>query len=433
LTKKLLSQYADQEVLDLYEKCGSNATEAARQVGCGPSTFRERIALIKDPQYVSEKEKKTAIAFLMEELEARGIDPRDVNIKGAKVRTDKRAWEAMTKNEETQEAVVTPLKYDKRFVEIEFSPKWEDKGPEWPLIERAQQAPITYVPSSHVKQQKFAKRVFVIPDCQVGYYRNIQTMELTPFHDLKAIDVMLQMLRDYKPDHVVILGDFLDLASLSKYLQVAEFQLTLQPSIDYGYKLLAQIRSIVGPNCKIDALAGNHERRMAEWVSRNALAAYGIRRGGIPESWPVMSIPHLLRLDELGIEYSAEYPGGQVWITPKLVCTHQPPDKKRDLRASVIHGHTPHYRVEGHTVHYHGGIESYHTYSIPGLMRIDEVKDKTALVRTAVPSNRTRVSWTQGVATVNVVDEDLFKVEVHPISSTGVGIFQDRVYHSGVK
>jgi hypothetical protein len=426
-TKRSLSQYNDEEVLALYEKHGSTR-KAALEVGCGPSTFGDRMRLLKDENYISEKEKGTALNFLAEELEARGIDPRQVNIKHATIKTNKRQWTAFHKDA-AKNAVVTPLKSDQRYVQIEFSPKFAE-GPAWPLIERPQGRPIKYIAKAGPIASVFAKRVFIIPDAQIGYYRDINTMELTPFHDELAIAVMMQMLKAYKPDTVVILGDFLDCASLSKYLQVAEFQLTLQPSLEYAYELLATIRSIVGPECKIEYLEGNHERRLSEFIARNALAAYGLRRAAsLPDAWPVLSVPHLLRLDELNIRYSASYPGGQYWLTPKLVCTHQPPGKKTDLRASVIHGHTPHYRVESHTVHYHDGIETYSVHSVPGLMHVEDVAEPQPLVRSQVPSNSTRMNWQQGVATVDILNDDVFKVISHPIAN-GEAIFEGKVLQS---
>jgi hypothetical protein len=425
--KRALSQYSDSEVLDLYEKHDKNAEKASREVGCGPSTFQKRIRLITDPTYVNDKDKETAITFLMEELEARGIDPRQINIKQATVKTDKGTWDSMYKNAQ-KEGVKMPMKRDRRSVQIQFSPKFEE-GPAWPVIQQPAPKNVKYITGAGPVKSVFAKRVFIIPDAQIGYYRDINTMELTPFHDTRAIAVMLQMLKIYKPDTVVILGDFLDLPSLSKYLQVAEFQLTLQPAIEYAYELLCQVRSIVGPNCQIEYIEGNHERRMSEYIARNALAAYGLRRAAsVPGAWPVLSVPNLLLLQELGINYSATYPSGQFWLTPKLVCTHQPPGKK-DLRASVIHGHTPHYRVESRSVHYIDGIETYSIHSVPGLMHVDDIAEPQPLVRSQVPSDGTRMNWQQGVATVDILNDDVFKVVSHPIAN-GEAIFGDKVLQS---
>ena len=99
-----------------------------------------------------------------------------------------------------------------------------------------------------------------------------------------------------------------------------------------------------------------------------------------------------------------------------------------DMRASVIHGHHPQYAVSSRTVHYMEGPQTYYTFCIPGLMRTDDTLDRTRLVRTSVPSDRTRVSWCQGVGGV-FVDRStgLFTVEVYPITA-GRTIYAGRVY-----
>ena len=422
---KPLSRLNDEEVLKLYEKHNNNASSAAREAGCGPSTFRERIKLLTDPDYLSEKEKSTALAFLEEELACRGIDPREVKITKAKISTDKGGWEAFHKDIDGK-AVVTPLKADRRNVIIEFSPSF-DEGPKWPVIQPAQQIKLDY--QRPYKSEKTIRKVLVIPDCQIGYYRHIQTGVLEPFHDIAAITLALQAIDEYQPEEIVILGDFLDLPSMSKYIQLPEFQLTLQPSLDFAYKILSIVRTKLGKNRKITFIPGNHEKRISAYIASSAMAAYGIRKGGLPpESWPILTIPNLLRFDELNINFVDEYPGGQHWLTPELVCTHAPPSRNYDLRASVLCGHEPQADVKTRTVHYFDGRKEYSTYKVPGLMRVDEVStDPFRLSRTSVPSNMSRPNWQQGFATVNIFSDSLFEVQIHRIMN-GQMVFGGKLF-----
>lgn len=416
-----LNDYSNKEVLEMYEGCGNIAAQAAAKIGCGASSFKDRLIRIQSMPD-GEAEKRDRVEYLYQMLDERGIDPREVNVTGARISASESAMK-VKQPDGSHKVVITPLKHS----QIVFSPKFEE-GPDWPVIQRAKPAIVKYAAPSKIAQPDMG-RVFLWPDTQIGYFRNLRTDALEPFHDLAAVDVALQMLHDYQPSLVVILGDFIDLAQLSKYLQIAEFQTALQPAIDYGADLLARIRSIVGPSCRIEYVEGNHERRMAEYVTRNALAAYGLRRGGDRGRWPLLSIPTLLNLDDLNIGYSAAYPAGQFWITPKLVAQHAPTTKKKDLRATVIHGHTPQYKVDSHTVHYHDGTETFETYSIPGLMRIDNVDEPSQLIQTAVPSDQTRVDWSQGVGTVEILDDNTFCIQVHKISR-GLAIFQGRVYRA---
>ncbi len=299
---------------------------------------------------------------------------------------------------------------------LSISPKWAE-GPQWPMIEQGPTLDIKYIP--RVESVSGAKlKVFGWMDTQVWYYRNIETMELTPFHDVDAINIGLEALRLYQPDILVINGDLIDMASHSKYLQLPEFQLTYQPSIDFTTRLIGHFRSIVGPNCKIVYVPGNHERRAAEYAAIYAKANYGIKRGTfegeLPDTWPVQSLPYLLKLEQANVEYLHEYPGGEYWVNNNIVFTHQP-EKNKDLRATLIHGHNESGEMITHSVHTHEGIKVYRRYCVPGFGRQDNTKDKTLLNSTSVASNRAKKSGNQAFCTIDIIREDMFQVLVHDI------------------
>jgi hypothetical protein len=95
----------------------------------------------------------------------------------------------------------------------------------------------------------------------------------------------------------------------------------MQAAIDRGTLLCAQVRD-AAPNAEIIWLAGNHEERIPNYLLDNAAAAFGIRQGNKPTSWPVMSVPFLLRMDEYGVEYRPGYPAAHVWINQRLRVIH---------------------------------------------------------------------------------------------------------------
>jgi len=330
---------------------------------------------------------------------------------------------------------VVPMRNDLRMCTIKLSPKFEE-GPAWPVIVPATPAIVTYLPRPVARPDDNTRKVFIIPDVQVGYYRDVYTEKLTPFHDERAIDVMLQMLTYHAPDEIVILGDFLDLPNMSRWTQDPAFQSTLQISLQRAYNLLHEVRAIVGPDKKITYIAGNHERRMQEYIAINAKAAYGIRSVEKDPSkvdpvtlvpymwkWPHLSIVELLHLKDLNIEYSAEYPSGQVWLTKTLVCQHQP-DRKTDLRATIVHGHIPHASRDSRTIHHHDGSVEHDIVAVPGLMRTDDVCDPSQLSRSSVPSNQVRHNWQQGVCSITIFDNERHNIEIHRIKD-GIGQFRD--------
>lgn len=185
-------------------------------------------------------------------------------------------------------------------------------GPAWPVIQQA--APVKVVHSRGVPQRP-ARDGLVMSlkgaDNQIGF-RALPDGTFEEFHDEAAHDLFLEVASLEQPESVVILGDFLDLASQSRWAQEAGFARTTQMSLDYAHAWLARLRAAV-PDAEIVIVEGNHDKRMQNFIETNALAAFGLTRANMPESWPVMSIPYLLRLDDLDIQYMDAYPAAVHW------------------------------------------------------------------------------------------------------------------------
>lgn len=220
-------------------------------------------------------------------------------------------YQTVTKNPETGDADVHDL------TGIQFSPSFAD-GPQWPVIQPGPS--IKVQPPKSTKKRTGWPTAVVLPDIQIGFYRQADGT-LEPIHDERAMSVAMSICRDAQPDVIVLLGDNLDLAELGKYIVTPAYQQTTQATIDRATMLCAQLRSIA-PEATIVWLAGNHEERLPKYLLTNASAAFGLRRGNLPDSWPVMSVPFLLRMDEYGIEYRPGYPASSVWITERLRVIH---------------------------------------------------------------------------------------------------------------
>jgi predicted phosphodiesterase len=148
-------------------------------------------------------------------------------------------------------------------------------------------------------------------DTQVGF-RKFADGSYEAFHDEEAMELFVKVAGEYQPDEIDLLGDLLDLPSQGKYAKEASFSNTTQMAIDYLHEWLAKLRAVC-PTAKITIVEGNHDKRMQNFVEINTLAAFGLRQANLPESMPVMSIPYLLRLDELDIEYVDAYPTATKW------------------------------------------------------------------------------------------------------------------------
>jgi predicted phosphodiesterase len=250
--------------------------------------------------------RKQALGQILEMLERKGIDPAEI---GSVKRVS--LYQSLTKNKDG-EAETHDL------TAIQFSPAFET-GPEWPVI---QPGPAIKLPArkTQVKPDAAWQTCVVLPDMQIGYYRDA-TDTLQPTHDEQAISVALQIVKAVKPAMVVMVGDNLDAPEFGKYRLTPAFQRTMQAAIDRATTLCAEVRD-AAPDAEIVWLAGNHEERLPNYLLDNASAAFGLRRGNVPDSWPVLSIPYLCRMDEFGVDYRSGYPAGHVWINQRLRVIH---------------------------------------------------------------------------------------------------------------
>jgi hypothetical protein len=307
--------------------------------------------------------KKQVLGKISDLLERSGIDVDDI---GQIHRVN--LWQGMSKGDDGPE--VTDL------MGIRLSPAWES-GPEWPVVQQAKPCVVKHTRKLGQRDSSF-KVTAILPDTQIGYWRH--EGELVPMHDEAAMRVTLELLAAMKPQAVVWLGDTLDLAEWSgKFLVLPEFALTTQESVDRAHLFLAECLAAAGPQVEnAYLLEGNHDNRMANAITRNAMAALRLRRANQPDSWPILSVPNLLRLDELGVTYVDGYPAGAQQIaagnacqTPLFVIHGEKLDVARQARSdriSTIQGHAHH--VAHNTQRGRDGIE-VEAWSLGCLCRID--------------------------------------------------------------
>jgi len=277
------------------------------------------------------------IATIADLFEKRGIDPAEVgDLKKVSF------YQTVTKDPDG-EYVVHDL------TAVQFTPSW-DNGPKWPVITQGPSY-ATPKPTTKVRKATDFQTAVIVPDIQIGFYRGPDGM-LEPTHDESAMSVALAVIADLKPDEVVLVGDNLDLPEMGKYLTYPTYQQTTQAAVDRASLFCAQLRK-AAPEADITWLAGNHEERMPKYIATNAMAAYGLKRANQPESWPVLSVPFLCRMEEYGIAYKPGYPAADYWLNEKLRIIHGDRVKSNGSTAhvylnqektSVIYGHI--HRIE---------------------------------------------------------------------------------------
>ena len=249
--------------------------------------------------------KAQALGRLVEILDRQNIDINEI---GSVKRVS--LYQSLTKDQDG-EAQIHDL------AAIQFSPKWAE-GPEWDPV---YQGPSIKLPKVTVKQSiSNWKKCVVLPDIQAGFFRDANG-ELVSTHDPVAMDYALTVIREEKPDIIALNGDNADLPEMSKYRLSPAFSLTTQATINYLTTLCAQLRD-AAPHARIVWMEGNHEIRLTNYIIDNAKAAFGLKQGNTPDSFPVLSIPFLCRFEDFGVEYFAGYPASQFWLNNRIKIIH---------------------------------------------------------------------------------------------------------------
>ena len=161
-------------------------------------------------------------------------------------------------------------------------------------------------------------------------------------------------LRATKPDEIVVAGDLLDYDAVSRHRANPGWAATLQECIDSGYRVLRDYLD-AAPQARCTLIAGNHEDRLRDAVLDNLRAAFGVTRAKYEpdeKDHAVLSSPHLLRLDELGIDFvggQSEYQHYRHKLSDTLAVRHGYLSKTgagasavatiRQLRHSCVIGH----------------------------------------------------------------------------------------------
>jgi len=192
------------------------------------------------------------------------------------------------------------------------------EGIENVFITQAEPTQINYSPASPV--QRDHELIAVVPDIQYGFRQVDEVFQ--PLHNQQALDVARLILADLRPDLIVLQGDLMDFSEVSRYeADSPHFASTLQVSLNGLHKYLASLRAD-NPQSRIVGLEGNHEARLSKTILRHNAQLAGIKRANIPEEWNLISLPFLLRFDELGIEWYSGYPANEYRYSDNLTFVH---------------------------------------------------------------------------------------------------------------
>lgn len=127
----------------------------------------------------------------------------------------------------------------------------------------------------------------------------------SPHHDKKAWELVMNVAQDFKPNTIILLGDFLDCFTVSSYSKSPLRATQLEDEVVEAKSMLEQLDNLKAKR-KI-FVAGNHEDRLRRYLQDKA-----------PELFSTISVPKILELDKRKwqyIEYKEHYKLGKLYIT----------------------------------------------------------------------------------------------------------------------
>lgn len=345
---------------------------------------------------------------LIQQAREQGLKPKSVRVEAGNT-----LWDGWTREEGEELASPATQEAVRRKVTITVGEdqEWEERFE----IRQAEPVDIKWTPQKP-KNPTTWKWAVIFPDAQ------------RPFDDPDAVDVALQILTDVQAEHgvdrIIHLGDDLDLPDFGKHRTAPDALGSLQDAFDEQHRVLA-IERAVCPDAQIDWIGGNHEQRLTNWLVDNGPQLIGLRRAGAPEEQPVLSIPYITRLSELGVNYIDPYPEGEVWLNSHFRAIHG--DKVKGAKgataaaylaegsASTVYGHIHRSELLYQTRHTFAGPRTYLAGS-PGCL---------CDLSGSVPSSRSGVNadgrqgmrrtedWQQGIWVVSYQDtgRELYMVE----------------------
>jgi len=284
------------------------------------------------------------------------------------------------------------------------------------------------IPKSRQKKAKPRGKALFLPDLHFGFRRDVTNGKLMPFHERSALDIILQIMQSDSFDYVIYLGDVLDWSSWSdKFVRKPEFAFTTQPALnEFGWWM--QIFRQLQPNAEHVLLDSNHEQRLERMLTVHLQEAYGLKPALGYKIHPVMSVPNLLALDQLGIKWVPGYEDGnaQYWINDNLYSEHgkiarqNPGDTVREIAkyapANVVFGHIHRNESATYTRDMRDGYKTISAVCPGCLCRVDYV----------VPGHRKGQNWQQGFA-VAEYDGEYVNIQTYEILY-GKTIYNGKVY-----
>lgn len=233
-----------------------------RKMQAGTTTSGDTVIIVTEPS--------PELGDIQEMIRSRGLDPDEWEVKNAVLN----CWDSNAGEGEVIE--LRQLKVHLvRVVPIEFILPVTDVKPR--------------TPRKPVKNK--AHTIMLLPD------------QHAPYEDKAAHQAVLAMLAHVQPDEVGLLGDVIDLPSISKHRDNPAWSASVSDCIQGGFDLLRDYTEAAGGS-RFWMLKGNHCFRLETELLLRAERMYGVSPASIDgeKQDHALSLKRLLHLDRLEIE-----------------------------------------------------------------------------------------------------------------------------------
>jgi len=283
--------------------------------------------------------------------------------------------------------------------------------------------PVTFEPPAGPGDADLV-RTLVLADPHFWFrqWRGVQQ----PIHDTRALDIALQIADEAQPDRVDVLGDLLDMTDwTSKFVRSPEYCGQTQAALRAAYEWLYQIRSLL-PDAEIRLYEGNHEARMRDALLTHLPVAYGLKAVDELDLPPALSLPKLLALHQLQIEWVGDYPDELGWLNDVIRLSHGdqtssvPGGTARNMisESTVTHifGHIHRREWVSQTLHTRHGQRVIEGFCPGCLCHVDG----------RVPASKGELNWQQGLAVVDYEPVGTHKAIVPIAIEQGAALWNGR-------
>lgn len=174
-------------------------------------------------------------------------------------------------------------------------------------------------PGAPSRVKKPIRKALVLGDAQCGYNRYTEPL-MVPFHDERALRIVLSVAQKHDFDDVIVLGDMLDCSEWTdKFIPNPRAVDTFNHATRFLYSYLRNLREAC-PDARIAYIEGNHEARVERMFRKHLRPAWGVQ--AVNDHEAIYSIARLLDLESLGITYHGPWPDGEVWLNENLRISH---------------------------------------------------------------------------------------------------------------